>query len=80
MTKLLEDAIKIVRELPEDDQDEAAEMLMAIAARTGATVALDDQTRRAIRAGREQARRGEFVSDADMAAFFARHGVKPKRA
>jgi predicted transcriptional regulator len=80
MTKLLEDAIKIVRELPEDDQDEAAEMLMAIAARTGAPVALDDQTRRAIRAGREQARRGEFVSDADMAAFFARHGVKPKRA
>ena len=79
MTRLLEDAIKIVRELPEDAQDEAAEMLMAIAARTGAPVALDDQTRTAIRTGREQALRGQFVSDADMAAFFERHGVKPKR-
>jgi hypothetical protein len=77
MTKLLEDAIRIVRELPEDDQDEAAEILMSIAARTGALVPLDDQTRGAIRAGREQARRGEFVSDADMAAFFERHDVKP---
>jgi hypothetical protein len=79
MTKLLEDAIRIVRELPEDDQDEAAEMLMAIAARTGAPVRLDDQTRTAVRAGREQARQGEFVSDAEMTAFFERHGVKPKR-
>ncbi len=76
MTRLLEDAIKIVRELPEDDQDEAAEMLMSIAARTGGPVSLDEQTRTAIRAGREQARQGEFVSDADMAAFFERHGVR----
>jgi len=70
MTKLLEDAIRIMRELTEDDQDEATEMLLYIAVRTGAPVRLDDQTRTAIRAGREQARRGEFVSDADMAAFF----------
>jgi hypothetical protein len=76
MTKLLEDAVRIVRELSDDDQDEAAEMLMSIAARTGAPVRVDDQTRMAIRAGRERARRGEFVSDADMAAFFERHGVK----
>ena len=70
MTKLLEDAIRIMRELTEDDQDEATEMLLYIAVRTGAPVRLDDQTRTAIRAGREQARRGEFVRDADMAAFF----------
>jgi hypothetical protein len=76
MTKLLEDAIRIVRELPEHDQDEAAEMLMSIAARTGAPVPLDYQTRTAIRAGREQARRGAFVSEADMATFFERHGIK----
>jgi hypothetical protein len=76
MTRLLEDAIRIVRELPDDDQDEAAKMLMAIAARTGAPVALDDETRTAIHTGREQAQRGDFVSDADMAAFFERHRVK----
>ena len=39
-------------------------------------VPLDDETRAAIREGREQARRGEFVSDEDMAAFFKRHGVR----
>ena len=43
MTKLLEDAIRIMRELTEDDQDEATEMLLYIAVRTGAPVRLDDQ-------------------------------------
>jgi predicted transcriptional regulator len=75
MTKMLEEAIKRVRELPASEQDEAAEMLFSIAAKSAGPVPLDDQTREAIREGREQARRGEFVSDEDMAAFFKRHGV-----
>jgi predicted transcriptional regulator len=75
MTKLLEDAIKKVRALPEADQDEAAEMLLSIASRNAEPVRLDDETRAAIREGQAQARRGEFVSDEDMAAFFKRHGV-----
>jgi hypothetical protein len=29
----------------------------------------------AVREGLEQARRGEFASDAEMAAFFKRHGL-----
>jgi predicted transcriptional regulator len=77
MTKLLEDAIKKVREPPESEQDEAAEMLLAVAARRGRPVQLDQETRSAIREGQEQARRGEFVSDKEVTAFFARHGVKP---
>jgi hypothetical protein len=76
MTKMLEEAIRKVRELPEADQDEAAEILMAMASKRGQPIELDDETRAAIREGREQARRGEFVSDEDMAAFFDRHGVK----
>ena len=76
MTKLLEEAVAKVRELPEADQDEAAEMLLFVAARKARPVALDEETRAAIREGREQARRGEFVSDEDIAAFFKRHGVK----
>ena len=76
MTKLLEEAIKKVRELPEADQNEAAEMLLSVASKRDVPVPLDDETRAAIREGREQARRGEFVSDEDMAAFFKRHGVK----
>jgi hypothetical protein len=63
MTKLLEDAIKKVRALPEADQDEAAEILLAVASRHGERIRLDDQTRAAMEEGREQARRGEFASD-----------------
>jgi predicted transcriptional regulator len=44
--------------------------------RQGASVELDEETRAAIREGRAQARRGEFVSDEDIQAFFERHGVK----
>jgi predicted transcriptional regulator len=80
MTKMLEEAIKKVRELPEADQDEAAEMLLSVAAKTAAPVQLDDETRSAVREGREQASRGEFVSDQDMSAFFHRHGVKRREA
>ncbi len=76
MTKLLEDAINKVRELPESEQDEAAEMLLSVASKRAGPVQLDDETRAAIHEGREQAQRGEFVSDQDMAAFFKRHGVK----
>jgi predicted transcriptional regulator len=36
-------------------------------------VPLDEETRAAIREGSEQAERGEFVSDEEMAAFFNRH-------
>ena len=79
MTKLLEEAIKKVRELPADEQDEAAEMLLSVASRKAGLVPLDDETGAAIREGRAQARRGEFVSDTDMDAFFKRHGVKRSR-
>jgi hypothetical protein len=77
MTKLLDDAINKVRALPESEQDEAAEILLSVAARRGRPVQLDADTRAAVREGQEQARRGEFVSEKDMAAFLKKHGVKP---
>jgi hypothetical protein len=75
MTKLLEQAIASVQNLPEAEQDEAAEVLFSLVSRFREPVRLDDETRAAIREGSEQARRGEFVSDAEMAEFFKRHGV-----
>ena len=80
MSKLLEEAIKKVRELPEADQEEAAEILLSVAARRDQPTPLDEETRAAIREGQEQARRGEFVSDSDMAKFFKSHGIKPHGA
>jgi hypothetical protein len=75
MTKLLEQAIARVQSLPEAEQDEAAEVLLSLVSWSREPVPLDDETRAAIREGSEQARRGEFVSDAEMAEFFKRHGV-----
>jgi predicted transcriptional regulator len=76
MTKMLDEAIEKVRELPDAVQDDAAQILFSLAAKQGAPVELDGETLAAIREGRAQARRGEFVSDEDMQAFFERHGVK----
>lgn len=76
MTKLLEEAIQKVRELPEADQNEAAEMLLSVASKANEPIRLDEETRAAVRDGLQQAERGEFVSDDDMAAFFRRHGIK----
>jgi hypothetical protein len=75
MTKMLEEAIKKIRELPPADQDEVAAILMTVASKNDDLVEIDDETRAAIRVGRGQARLGEFVSDKEMAAFFRRHGV-----
>ena len=75
MTKLLEQAIAKVRALPEEQQDEAAEMLLSVLSKRFEPVRLDDETRAAIREGSEQARRGDFVTDEDMAEFFKRHDV-----
>jgi predicted transcriptional regulator len=75
MTRLLDEAIQKIRSLPDSDQDEAADILMSIAARARGPVSLDDDTRAAIREGVKDARDGRFVSDKEMAAFFKHHGL-----
>jgi len=70
MTKRLEQALERIRELPEADQDDAAELLLILAERATAPEKLDDATRAAIREGMAQARRGEFAADEEIAAIF----------
>lgn len=68
MTKLLEDAIAQVRQLPDADQDVAAEILLTLAAKPSR---LDAATREAIREAHAQALRGEFASDETMSRLLA---------
>ena len=75
MTKLFERAIEQARALSDDEQDEAAEILFSLMAKRHEPIPLDEATKAAINEGLEQARRGEFVSDEEMAAFFKRHGL-----
>jgi hypothetical protein len=72
MTKLLDQAIRKIRELPEADQDDAAELLLNLAVRANGRIRLDDETRTAMRECRAQAQRGEFASDEEIAAVFKR--------
>lgn len=75
MTRLLEHALAKVRELPDDEQDALAALLMSIAGSDASTVALDPATRAAIREGLAQAERGEFVPDSVVAESDKRHGI-----
>ena len=72
MTELLEQAIVRVRLLPEEEQELAAEILLAFLARHLPPEPIDEETRAAIEEGIAQADRNEFVSDEEMDAFFAR--------
>ena len=74
MTRLLEKAIAKARELPEAEQDSVAIMLLSMTA-DDQIDPIDDDTRAAILEGLEQARRGEFVPDAEIEALWKRHGV-----
>ena len=74
MTKLLEKAIERARTLPAEDQDAVAIAMLAMAEELPVAV-LDNEARAAIREGLEQARRGEFVSDAEIEALWKRHGL-----
>ena len=74
MTRLLEKAIAKSRELPEAEQDSVAIMLLSMTA-DDQIDPIDDDTRAAILEGLEQARRGEFVPDAEIEALWKRHGV-----
>jgi predicted transcriptional regulator len=75
MTKLLDHAIERVRELPESDQNETAEMLLWAIEAQRASMPLDEETAAAIDEGLAEARRGEFAADAEIAALWKRHGL-----
>lgn len=75
MTKLLEQAIAKVRQLPAEEQDSLALALLSMASDGTAVAPLDEPARAAIREGLEQARRGEFVPDEEISALWSRHGL-----
>ena len=69
MTILLEEAVAKVRDLPDGDQDALAVAVLSMAETEAPVMVMDEQTRAAIREGKEQARRGEFVPDVEIEAL-----------
>jgi hypothetical protein len=73
VTKLLDQAIAKVRELPAEEQERAAEALMLFAELTKQGVyRLSPEERTAIEDSRDQARRGELATDEEVEAAYAR--------
>jgi len=75
MTRLLEKAIAQAKELPDDEQDSIAVMLLSMTGNDAAIEPADDATRAAVLEGLAQARRGEFVPDEEIEALWKRHGL-----
>lgn len=75
MNQRLEHLIEIVKTWPESRQADAAAMLEAMAENDGAVYKLTDEERQMIAASRAQAQRGEFATDAEVAAVLRKHGL-----
>ena len=73
VTELLKQAIDDLLKLPDETQEEAADLLFNLMAKKNEPIKLDPESRAAIRRGREQARLSEFASDEEMTAFFTQH-------
>jgi hypothetical protein len=76
MTKLLDQALEAVRLLPPTDQDEIARVIMQFAGSDLPTpVPLSADERKAIARSRAAAQHGEFATDEQVRAVWAKHGL-----
>jgi predicted transcriptional regulator len=71
MSALLEKAVAKIRELPEERQNELAEIMLEMAQDPDAWVATADQLAE-IEAAKREAREGKFATDEEMAETWRR--------
>jgi hypothetical protein len=76
MTKLLDEAVDAVRRLPLDDQDDIARAIMQLAGSDLYTpIVLSPEERLAIARSKAAADHGEFATDEQVRAVWAKHGL-----
>ncbi|TMJ24625.1 MAG: hypothetical protein E6G96_17165 [Alphaproteobacteria bacterium] len=76
MTKLLDKALDAVRLLPPDDQDEIARIIIQLAgSEPSIPVPLSGEEGEAIERSKQAAARGEFATDEEVRAVWAKHGL-----
>ena len=76
MTKLLDQALEAVRDLPPDVQDDIARIVLELAGSGDALpVPLSDDERTAIANSKAAAARGEFASDEQVRSVWATHFI-----
>jgi hypothetical protein len=75
ISKRFEKAVEAAKAWPVDRQDAAAEVLEQMNRLATAPYKLTDEERADLERALAEAQRGEFASDAEVAAMFARHGL-----
>jgi hypothetical protein len=76
MTKLLDKALEALRVLSPNEQDDIARIILQLAGEDEtAAVELSADERRAIEESKAAAARGEFASDEQVRAVWAKHGL-----
>jgi hypothetical protein len=77
MTRLLEDALEAVRQLPADEQDEIAGAMLALAGSSidGEPVPLTPNERVAIARSKAAAARGQLASEDEIRAVWAKRSL-----
>ncbi len=76
MTELLDQALEAARSLPSDAQDEIARVVLQLAGRDeAASIALSPDEREAIAKSKAAAARGEFATDEQVRATWAKRGL-----
>jgi hypothetical protein len=74
MTELLDHAIETVRALPPAMQDELARVLLQLAGEEQPVIQLTAEEEADLAAADEEIARGEFATDEEMSAIWAKHG------
>jgi hypothetical protein len=75
MTRLLEQAVETLRVLPDAMQDELAHVLLQLAGVDQPVIRLTPEEDAALDESLAEAERGEFASDEDIRAIWAKHGL-----
>jgi hypothetical protein len=75
MTKLLDQALEVVRGLPPEAQDDVARMMLQLASDDSEPIALSPEERAAIAASKAAAARGEFATDEQVRAVWGKHDL-----
>ena len=75
MTRLLEQAVEAVSALPDDAQDDLARILLQLAGIDQPAYELSPEEAAEIDASLTEAERGDFASDEEVRAVWAKHGL-----
>jgi hypothetical protein len=75
MTQLLERAVEAARRLTPESQDQIARVMLQLAGDDELVVPLTDDERAALARSKAAAERGEFASDQEVRAAWAKRGL-----